>query len=376
MRIAIISHTYLEEQNQKNIDALARYAEVQAYTPKEGPVTVFKRQRFGANRSNSPHVLALNTVRPFGSQYYMRGLSTALKAFQPDVINLEYSPWELMALQADIFRICHRSTAALICTVKKNTYAIPKNLRGLAKRSLLPLARARCDRVLAVSQLAASLYVDDLGFSRDSVRVIQQLGIDHTAFAPVPRKIREKIRVGYVGPVSRHKGIAVLVEAMKLVLEKGIPVELSVLGTGDYDADLAMLARAEPWLNITPPKPLAAVPAFLATLDIFACPSLILPDHQEHDGQAVREAMACGLPCIATRSGVFPDLLDYSCGILVHPGDKQTLSDAIAHLANSPSRRIDLGSAARKRAVARWTLDEVAKAKLRAFEEIVDDSKR
>jgi glycosyltransferase involved in cell wall biosynthesis len=87
---------------------------------------------------------------------------------------------------------------------------------------------------------------------------------------------------------------------------------------------------------------------FLRTLDIFVLASRALPDHEEHDSQALLEAMSCGLPCIATDVGRNTDLLKGDCGVLL-PRDKQDhLIDAIVDLADDPIKRRRNGRAARQ----------------------------
>ena len=80
------------------------------------------------------------------------------------------------------------------------------------------------------------------------------------------------------------------------------------------------------------------------SLDVFVLPSLA-----EGTPNGVIEAMAHGIPVIATNVGGIPDIIDAHSGILVPPGDAAALADAMAMLANDPNRRNEMGAAARER---------------------------
>jgi glycosyltransferase involved in cell wall biosynthesis len=82
---------------------------------------------------------------------------------------------------------------------------------------------------------------------------------------------------------------------------------------------------------------------------------LVLPSLMECGGAVVLEAMAMGLPVIATAWGGPVDYIDDTCGILVEPGSRQAFVDNFAHaleqLARSPQARVEMGRAARARVV-------------------------
>jgi glycosyltransferase involved in cell wall biosynthesis len=73
----------------------------------------------------------------------------------------------------------------------------------------------------------------------------------------------------------------------------------------------------------------------------------------------ILEAMAAGVPVVATRVGGTPEILDSTCGMLVPPRERQALAGAIVELAGDPVRRSQLGRAARTRVEERFTLDRM-----------------
>jgi len=88
------------------------------------------------------------------------------------------------------------------------------------------------------------------------------------------------------------------------------------------------------------------IPDILAAADIFA-----LASEWEGLPLAVIEAMAAGLPVVATRVGSVPEAVDHGrTGLLVAPGDQSALVDSLRSLAQDPDRRREMGAAARVRA--------------------------
>jgi glycosyltransferase involved in cell wall biosynthesis len=93
----------------------------------------------------------------------------------------------------------------------------------------------------------------------------------------------------------------------------------------------------------------------------------VLPSHLEGQPIAILEAMAAGLPVVATRVGAVPDVVrDGVEGRLVEPGDRDGLSDALAELIADADARTRLGAAARQRCEERFSIDRL-RARLAAL---------
>jgi glycosyltransferase involved in cell wall biosynthesis len=167
-------------------------------------------------------------------------------------------------------------------------------------------------------------------------------GVDLDRFAPAPDRVnRADFTIGIAArlhPVKRHEDA---IAACRILQHRGVRYRLRIAGQGAEAARLTHLARG---LNVTFDGNVAAMPAWLASLDAF----LLVSDH-EGTPAALLEAMACGLPCIATNVGGVPTLVQ-DTALLVPRRTPTAIADAIQHLAADQALRMRLGTAARQRA--------------------------
>ncbi|NNH24401.1 glycosyltransferase family 4 protein, partial [Pseudokineococcus marinus] len=123
----------------------------------------------------------------------------------------------------------------------------------------------------------------------------------------------------------------------------GAPVTWCVVGDGDPAVEARvrrLVAELDAPVRLLGARP--DVPELLARADVFA-----LSSTWEARSLAVQEAMAAGLPVVATRTGGLPDLLE-GVGALVPVGDDRALADAVAALLADPLARERAGRAARE----------------------------
>jgi glycosyltransferase involved in cell wall biosynthesis len=153
------------------------------------------------------------------------------------------------------------------------------------------------------------------------------------------------LRVVYAGRLSREKGIPELLAAARAVPE----VRFTLVGRADTDG-LEALRAAAPNVSAVGHLPRARVVDRLLESDAF-----VFPSRREGSPLAVAEAMAAGLPVIATRVGGVPELVEDGVGgWLVPAGDPQPLAAALSRLAGDRSLARRMG--AHNRAVARKRL--------------------
>jgi glycosyltransferase involved in cell wall biosynthesis len=149
-------------------------------------------------------------------------------------------------------------------------------------------------------------------------------------------------RVGGLGRLTEQKGFDVLLQAVRLLRSDDVAIEVVIGGAG---RDGAALRAAAAGLPVTFCGFVSDVRGFLAGLDVFC-----LSSRREAMPLVLLEAMAEGLPCLATDVGDVRPAVG-SAAVVVPPGDPAALATALRTLLGDPSGRAALGARARERAV-------------------------
>jgi glycosyltransferase involved in cell wall biosynthesis len=151
-------------------------------------------------------------------------------------------------------------------------------------------------------------------------------------------------RIVAAGRLHPKKGFDVLVAALALLRDQDLAFDCEIAGEGDERARLeGLIAQHGLGDRVRLVGWRADVPAFLATGDVFAFPS-----HQEGFPLVLLEAMAVGLPAVASAiPGPVEMIADGVDGVLVPPGDPAAVARALAGLVATPERAAALGLAAR-----------------------------
>jgi len=176
--------------------------------------------------------------------------------------------------------------------------------------------------------------------------------------------------VGYVGRLVESKGIHILVKSLV-----GLPLSVHALivGQGPAQDSLVELARdlgVADRTTFAPAVPYAGVPDVLRSMKVLVLPSLPTSHWVEQFGRVLIEAMACGTPVVASRSGEIPEVLGEG-GILVEPGNETELTRAIEGLLRNPSRHATLAAAGRARVLQYYSAEVVAGIMHSAFKACV-----
>ncbi len=179
--------------------------------------------------------------------------------------------------------------------------------------------------------------------------------------APARRHGDGPLRILGVGRLVGVKGHVVLLEALRLLADQGVDAEADVVGGGPLQEELERRARAlglgerVRWHGALGHD---AVAALYAQADVFC-----LPSFAEGLPVVVLEAMAAGLPVVASRiTGIPEAITDAEDGLLVTPARPDLLAEALARLARDPELRARLGGAARRRIEAELTEEAGAEA--------------
>jgi len=169
-----------------------------------------------------------------------------------------------------------------------------------------------------------------------------------------------RLRILYLGYIGESKGSFDLVEAAKLVLAQYSDVIFELVGEAltpwTLAAMKALIQRYEigSWLRLCAPEFGGDKEKRLQNADIF-----VYPSHNEGMPIAIIEAMACGLPIVATRVGGIPDLITHGVnGFLVSKGHPGQLADAILKLCKNRELRLRMGCENMKRAYSQHGIEQ------------------
>jgi sugar transferase (PEP-CTERM/EpsH1 system associated) len=238
-------------------------------------------------------------------------------------------------------------------------------LAGLPTRRRLfrRAAYGMADAVFAVTRELRDYHARQAWLRPDRIGVIYN-GVDTRRFAPRPEehvRIREALGVpagrfvvGTVGRMVPIKDHPTLLRAAEIMAHGGADVHVLLVGAGPELERNQQIVKASGVLSgrVTFTGASGDVPNLLQSLDAFALPSI-----SEGMSNTLLEAMATGLPVIATAVGGNPEIIEEDrCGTLFRPGDAESLAAHLAQLAGSEEFRRERGAAARRRAEERFSL--------------------
>src|SRR5680860_1308475 len=218
-------------------------------------------------------------------------------------------------------------------------------LTNPARRLLVRLMMLPVRRVVPVWDAGEKALLRTLG--RRQVTLLDN-GVDVHRFGP-PEDAHDPPRVLYVGLLTPRKGVLDLLEASRLLRDRGVPHRLCLLGgTPDEgpDAEDAVRAGVADQAELLGTRAPEQMPAAYAEADVFC-----LPSWWEAMPLSVLEAMAAGLPVVATDVGdVARAVADGTTGFVVPARSPVDLADALELLLTDPDRRNRMGIAGRSRA--------------------------
>jgi glycosyltransferase involved in cell wall biosynthesis len=238
------------------------------------------------------------------------------------------------------------------------------------------------DCVVALSRTHARYLQEREGVSPGKLRVIEN-GIDVTAFAESGgSRVRAELGIGedeavvsMVAALRPEKAHEVLLEAAAR-LEVGVrPVHFLLAGDGARREALeALSVRLGVRERVHFLGARRDVPALLRASSV-----LVLPSHPvvETLPLAVLEAMAAGVPVVASRVGSIPEVIESGeNGLLVPPGDAPALAEAIAHMLGDDALARRVAAAARRTVAERYSAQRMADGYADMFDELAGERTR
>lgn len=190
----------------------------------------------------------------------------------------------------------------------------------------------------------------------ESKIVVIPCGVDVDRFVPsVKATATRELRIVAVGRLVPKKGFSVLVEAMAVLQARGVECRCVIIGEGPLHQELTTQIAGrhlESRFKLLGGLSREDVAVHLAESDVFCLPCIVASDgDRDSMPVAAKEAMACGLPIVATSEVGLPELVTPGAGYLVSPNDSVALADALEKMRAMGQRgRASMGAEARVRA--------------------------
>lgn len=379
-KILSIGHSYVVGVNRRLVNEMSRIStdkwEVQAIAPSRLK-NDFRYFEYQAEPTDICKVSTLPVYfdTPIHTMFYNWRIA--------DILN---NDWDIIHCWQEPYVVCGGQIAYFSPKTAKLVYYSPQNIE---KRYPLPfgwierLAIDRMDGLIGVGETATQMWQHKLGDKLQGKQVATiPHGIDTELFQPNSAG-RAKIHhlcnwqddnslvIGYLGRLTPEKGLSLMTDALDRLASQGTKWRALIVGKGP------MLGQLQQWAQNYPDRVRIfdnvgheAVPDYLNAMDLLLAPSQTRPNWCEQLGRMIIEAMACGVPVIASNSGEIPAVVG-TAGIIVAEDDLDAWVAAIQQAIDSPTLRRELIAAGLDRVRSKFTWNIVARQKIDFFESLL-----
>ena len=228
--------------------------------------------------------------------------------------------------------------------------------------------------VIAISRPVREHLIKDFNMDTGRVHLVSN-GVDMSCYTFTDDALRRQKRaqwsvdgspvVGMIARLSDVKGIDVLIRAMPAVVASFPSVRLMIVGQGPQENDLRTLVHQLGLeKNVSFRSIVQSTADILPVFDVFVMPSL-----QEGLGLSVMEAMAAGIPVVASNVGGLPDLIkDGQTGFLTPVGDSTALGKRINGMLGDPARALNMARAARALIEKEFSSQRMVEGTIKVYE--------
>ena len=284
-------------------------------------------------------------------RYYRACLKGLELAGKPDLIHVHVLT--RMGLMAYRQKLLH-GTPYMI-TEHWSRYLPGNDFNGWLRKRLTKLVIKNASMVTTVSSMLAQA-MQSYGLNHPNYQILPNV-VDTNVFKPIPHH-NEAPKIVHVSCFEdKSKNISGLLDALKLLKDKGVAYQAVLIGEGmdlepmKLKADTLGLSDKVRFTGLLEGQDLVDE---LATGDFF-----VLSSNYETGGIVLLEAMACGLPVVATQVGALPEIVNKNNGVLVQPQNAILLSEAMEQLCHTYCNYKE--SDLRSQIVERYSKEKVGK---------------
>ena len=263
-----------------------------------------------------------------------------------------------------------------VCTIRGSDllqYPHQSRVNRVASRFTL----RQCDAVIATSNDLA-IKASELERSTPCPATIYK-GVDLSVFAPRQRVSDLRAEYGipgdscvivFVGRCEQDKGLGELLSAFRGIHNSAPNTHLLIVGDGSFRIEMESFVRMHglaQYVHLVGRVPQSTVARFLGASDIF-----VLPSYSEGMPNALLEAMACEMPCVATSVGGNAEaIVDGVSGLLIPPKDEAALHCAFGRLMRDREFATSLGQQAKRRIRSHFSWSENAAQNVRVYNSLL-----
>jgi glycosyltransferase involved in cell wall biosynthesis len=379
-KILSIGHSYIVGVNRRLVNEMSRIStgkwEVQAIAPSK----LNNDFRHFEYRREPTDICTISALPVY------LDTSTHTMCYDWRIAEILNSDWDIVHCWQEPYIVCGAQVAYLTTSRAKLVYYSPQNIDkqypppfGWMER----YATNRMDGLIGVGETATEMWQHKLGKKlQDKPVTTIPHGIDIDLFKPSSSG-REKIHalcnwqddispvIGYLGRLTPEKGLPLMMNVLDRLASQGNKWRALIVGKGPMLGELQQWAQNYPdRVRIFDNVGHDAVPDYLNAMDLLLAPSQTRPNCSHQLGRMIIEAMACGVPVIASNSGEIPFVVG-DAGIIVAEDDLDAWVRAIQNAIDSPTLRAELIAAGLDRVHTKFTWNIVANQKIAFFESLL-----
>lgn len=372
-RLLTIGHSYVVALNRRLADEMARQGSGRWSVTAAAPASYhgdLRRIALDAGSGDACDVRGMPAHLTRSPHLMFYGGLRKLLAEPWDLIHCWEEPY--VAAGAQIAALAPSGVPLVFATFQNLSKPYPPPFNWMERRVL-----RRADGWIAFGRTVHETQRARAGYAEIPSRVIPP-GVDTQRFTP-DAAARARVRsargwndntpvVGFLGRFVAEKGLSVLTAALRRLTQ---PWRALFVGGGEGRAELEALAAAYPGrVSIATNVAHDEVPEYLNAMDVLCAPSQTTPRWREQFGRMVIEAMACGVPVVASRSGEIPYVVG-DAGVLLCEDDVDEWSAALGQVLSDPGARRDLADRGLRKARLQFAWPVVARRHLEFFDDLV-----
>lgn len=380
MRVLVIGHTYMTRFAQAKYEALTRLypdVSVTGLVPRRWKQAILDLIAEERCEDRTRFIALPTAVSGWGSRYVFTSprVVSILRRFRPDVVQLEHEPVALVLLQLNAVFSAIRQSPKIVLFSWEDIVARRNPLLHVIARAIEGFNVPRLAHAIAGNNDAVQI-LRSKGY-RGSITLLPMFGVEPEVFCPGKElSLRQRLGlsdsfvVGFTGRIVREKGLLTLTRALLGMPERDW--KLLLVGRGDLLPDVrGMFAAAgigDRLRHVDSVSPVE-LPQYYRCMDAFVLPSETTPRWKEQFGHVLLEAMACGVPVIASSSGFIPRVVG-DAGLIFPEGEAAEIGRALARVIDDPGLRAELVRKAHGRIAERYSHEVLAHQLYQIYSEV------